>query len=241
MKTTPLSIFLAITAGALSSCATKGPREISAGPLVIPQRTGPTNWAIQDAPRTQPGKVMDPDAVTYAQVPKRILFMPGEHGIFGRSSAQQEVAYDLVPVDRIPEVRAQGTPAFQPNTSNAPKWTAATFADSTGNLRKGKARRLGVINKTVRERTRAEALLEKNETLEWMEDIGWVGFTETDYIRIEEKKPDLPPPPVEPDKPVEPIKPKLETPEKPPVVPKADKDKKQTWGIEEEIDPLEGF
>jgi len=240
MKTNSI-ILLPVLVSILSSCgSTKGPREVTARPFVIPQRQSATEWAKDSAPRTQPGKVMDPDAVTYAQVPKRILFLPGEHGIFGRKSAQQEVAYDLVPVDRIPEVQAQGTPSFQPNYNNAAKWTAATFADPEGNLRKGKARRLGVTNQTVRERNRAESLLEKSETLEWLEGTGWVGFTETDIIQINKNPTPLEPPPaVEPLDVPEKVEPKIEAPTKIPTNPKVEKKKDGAWGLEDPIQDLD--
>jgi hypothetical protein len=143
---------------------------------------------VADAPRRQPGKLMDPDAVTYAQVPSRIIYLPGSAGVFGRVSGRQEVAYNLVPVDRIPEIQAQGTPSMEmregrPSTQPSAQTPAAgsfpaAFKNSDGVTTSGMARRLGVLGKTGVEKTRAESLLARGERLEWTPDVGWVGFTD---------------------------------------------------------------
>ena len=187
MKTLKLTLSAVMAATLLTSCATRGPTRVTALPMPGPT-VSPTNWAVVDAPRQQPGKLMDPDAVTYAQVPSRIIYMPGDSGIFGRRSARQEVAYNLVPVDRIPAIQAQGTPVFE---SRAPAETSqaksnvftAVFPGKDGASAKGTARRLGVLGKTDVEKTRAQSLLAKGETLHWAQDVGWVGFTEEIVVR----------------------------------------------------------
>lgn len=186
MKTKTIPLIAAALMMVVTGCATRGPKLVTALPMPGPT-IGPTNWMKADAPRTQPGKLMDPDAVTFGQVPTRIIYMPGQEGTFGRTSARQEVAYKLVPVDRIPEIQAQGTPVMDTPASDrttqekAPKAVfSAAFKNKDGVMAVGTARRLGVLGQTEAEKTRAESLLSKGETLQWTDDVGWVGFTEKD-------------------------------------------------------------
>jgi hypothetical protein len=168
----------------VTGCATKGPKRVYAAPFrPEPNRVAPANQAIADAPRTQPGKVMDPDAITYAQVPARIIYLPGQHGIFGRESARQEVAYNLVPVDRIGAIQAEGTPEFgEIRTGQGPTVdvkvdvTEMTISNPDGSFSKGQARRLGVLGQSEAEKSRAGNLLQRGEELQWSTEIGWVGF-----------------------------------------------------------------
>jgi hypothetical protein len=185
MKKTLLLLTLCIIAssGFLTGCATKGPQKVYAMPARVPERiVSPTTQAIADAPRTKPGKVMDPDSITYAQVPSRIIYLPGQHGIFGRTSATQEVAYNLVPVDRIGAIQAESTPEFgetivREQTSISIKDVIeTTFMNDDGSTVKGTARRLGVLGNNDVEKNRAENLLKRGEDLRWSAEMGWVGF-----------------------------------------------------------------
>lgn len=163
-------------------CATKGARNVYAQPAASPGGTGPvravTANSPTDAPRTEPGKVMDPEALTYAQVPARIIYLPGQHGYFGRTSARQEVAFNLQPVSRIAEIQAQGTPAFigDDATGVEERTFAWSVMDSDGSTRKGMARALEVRSQDRGQKNRAEAMLRRGETLEWNEQAGWVAF-----------------------------------------------------------------
>lgn len=189
MKTPNLIKYTSLIAVMIAGggCATKSAREVTAHSYTIPIQKAPENWAIEAAPRTQPGKIMDPEAITYAQVPSRIIYLPGGGQIFGRSSPRQEVAYNLIPVGRIPEVQAGGTPSFEKKVAPQEKPSASTFSaefpDGEGNSARGSARRLGVLGKTEDEKTRAQALLSRDETLQWTPDTGWVGFTEEVIVR----------------------------------------------------------
>lgn len=179
---------LAAVAILTQACATKGAKQLTAYPLPGPTK-GPENWAVEDAPRQRPGALMDPDATTYAQIPSRIIYLPGGGGIFGRQSGSQQVAYNLIPVSRIPEVQAKGTPTMETRsvvkeTTKPPASSfGASFPDKDGNEVKGTARRLGVLGKTDVEKTRAQSLLGRGEGLQWSPDIGWVGFTEEIVVR----------------------------------------------------------
>ncbi len=168
------------TVFATAGCATKrGPTQVYATPV---QRTvSPLNQAIADAPRTQPGKIMDPEALTYAQVPSRIIYLPGDHGIAGRKSARQEVAYNLVPVSRIGAIQAEATPEFgevivQKETTRVEDITEMSFIESDGSTSRGRGRRLGVLGKSGDSEERASNLLKKGEELKWDSEVGWVGF-----------------------------------------------------------------
>lgn len=167
----------------LTGCATKGPKQIYAMPAPVQHRiVSPTSQAITDAPRTKPGKVMDPEAITYAQVPSRIIYLPGEHGIFARSSAKQEVSYNLVPVDRIGAIQAEATPAFgetivrEDVSIQVKDVVDTTFMNDDGSTSKGSARRLGVLGNNEVEKKRASNLLKRGEELRWSAEMGWVGF-----------------------------------------------------------------
>jgi hypothetical protein len=188
----------------VTGCATKGPKKVYATPVQPPVRVvSPTVQAVNDAPRTQPGKIMDPDAVTYAQVPSRIIYLPGQHGIFSRSSAKQEVAYNLVPVDRIKAVQAEATPEFgevlvRENVDVKVKDVIETsFMNEDGSTVKGTARRLGVLGQNDVEKQRAENLLRRGEELRWSADMGWVGFfpekKAKPYRPAKEKETSIPP------------------------------------------------
>ena len=186
-KTRKIRLVSTILAGAIlagaSGCATKGPKRVYAAPVLPePRRVAPADQAIADAPRNQPGRIMDPDAITYAQVPSRILYLPGQHGIFGRESARQEVAYNLVPVERIGAIQAQGTPEFgeiqtQEKVEMKVDITEMTVTNPDGSFSKGQARRLGVLGQSDAEKTRAENLLRRGEEIQWSAEVGWVGFT----------------------------------------------------------------
>lgn len=178
-----MNISTLLTSIFLSGCATKGPKMIYAMPAQLPQKVvSPTDQAIKNAPRTQPGKIMDPDSVTYAQVPSRIIYLPGEHGIFGRSSAQQEVSYNLVPVDRVGAIQAEATPDFgetivREDISIKIKDVMETsFMNDDGSTVKGTARRLGVLGNNDVEKKRAQNLTKRGEELRWSAEMGWVGF-----------------------------------------------------------------
>jgi hypothetical protein len=191
--------------GLLSGCATKGPKKVYAMPAPVPERiVAPKNQAVADAPRTKPGKIMDPDSVTYAQVPSRIIYLPGQHGIFARSSAKQEVSYNLVPVDRIGAIQAEATPEFgetivrQETSIEIKDVVETSFMNDDGSTSKGVARRLGVLGNNDVEKKRAENLTKRGEELRWSAEMGWVGFTPEKKAKPykpakqkEEKIPDL--------------------------------------------------
>lgn len=184
-----LTLLTILSASLLAGCATKGARRITAVPLPGPT-ISPTNWMKDEAPRREPGKLMDPDSVTFAQIPSRIIYMPGKEGIFSRESAHQEIAYNLVPVDRVPEIQAQGTPTIEsPGDKAATDKKApvtifpASFVNKAGNSAKGTARRLGVLGKSDPEKVRAQSLLMRGENLQWTPNVGWVGFTEEIVVR----------------------------------------------------------
>ncbi len=176
-------MMLGLTGLALTSitgCATrKGPQQVWAAP--VQKYVSPINQAITDAPRTQPGKIMDPEALTYAQVPSRIIYMPGGHGIKSRKSPRQEVAYNLVPVSRIGAIQAEATPEFgeiivQDRTTTIEDISEMTIMSKDGETLRGKGRRLGVLNQSSSEESRAKDLLKKGEELHWDKNKGWVGF-----------------------------------------------------------------
>jgi predicted DNA-binding transcriptional regulator len=164
----------------LTGCASpKGPKQVWASP--VERVVSPVNQAITDAPRTQPGKIMDPDAVTYAQVPSRIIYLPGGQGIKSRQSPRQEVAYNLVPVSRIGAIQAEGTPEFGEIIVQGGDKTTVDIAEMTiisdgGETLRGKGRRLGILGRTESAKSRAKDLLKKGEQLEWDTERGWVGF-----------------------------------------------------------------
>jgi hypothetical protein len=180
----------------LSGCVTKGAKTVYARPVYVnPPITAKKAELVELAPRNQPGKLMDPDAITFAQVPNRIVYLPGGGTAYTRTSATQIVNYDLVPVGRIPEIQAQATPVFE---SRVPKTSEkrqirdifpAQFPNLDGGVSKGIARRLGVIGDSPVEKTRAKGLLKDNEVLRWDPNVGWVGFVEETIIRPEQKKP----------------------------------------------------
>lgn len=174
----PIGIAMAILS--LTGCATKkGPQQVWASP--VQRVVSPVNQAITDAPRTQPGKIMDPEALTYAQVPSRILYLPGHHGVKSRKSPRQEVAYDLVPVSRIGAIQAEATPEFgeiivQGSETKIEDITEMTVISEKGETLRGKGRRLGVLGKAESAKDRARDLLKKGEELQWDAERGWVGF-----------------------------------------------------------------
>jgi len=180
----------------LSSCATKGPKKIYAFPKYTPERPAPQEGFLNPT-RTQPGTLMDPEALTYAQVPKRIIYLPGQHNMFNRQSAQQEVAYELVAVDRSHRIadlpsQAANPPSPTPKEQKtSPEVFKTAFMDPSGGERHGTARRLGILGKSTVEKQRAELLLREKETLEWSADAGWIGFQE-------ERKTQLVAPPTSP-------------------------------------------
>lgn len=191
-----------------TGCATKGPREVYAFPRVNPEMVAPQQELLSPQ-RSRPGTIMDPESTTFAQVPKRILYLPGSQNIFGRTSPQQEVAYSLIPVDRlIPENNLPSQAATPPPKKEEPKATKevfkTAFVDEDGGERHGTARRLGILGKSPVEKQRAELLLKEKETLEWSAEAGWVGFQE-------ERKTRLVPKPANP-LPIAPAKPKEEIP-----------------------------
>lgn len=169
-----------IVLSTFTGCATrKGPQQVWASP--VQRVVSPLNQAVTDAPRTQPGRIMDPDALTYAQVPSRIIYMPGGHDIKSRKSPRQEVAYNLVPVSRIGAIQAQTTPEFgeiivQDKTTNIEDVVEMTIFSKEGETLRGKGRRLGVLNQSKAEESRARDLLKKGEDLHWDKTKGWVGF-----------------------------------------------------------------
>lgn len=167
----------------LTGCATKGPKKVYAMPAPVQHRViAPATQAVTDAPRTRPGKIMDPDSITYAQVPSRIIYLPGQHGIFGRSSAKQEVSYNLVPVDRVGAIQAEGTPDFGETIVREEVGISVkdviqtTFMEEDGSTVRGTARRLGVLGNNDVEKKRAENLIKRGEELRWSAEMGWVGF-----------------------------------------------------------------
>lgn len=203
MMNTKQRIRICLLAGlavALQGCATKSARVVTANQVVSKPVTASQNWAIADAPRTEPGKIMDPEAVTYAQVPSRIIFLPGHGGIFGRDSARQEVAYNLVPVGRQPEAIAPAPemtnkPAVTEGKEPPPNQFTSVFPDKNGKPTRGIARRLGVLGKTPDEEKRATALLQRDELLRWNTDVGWVGFQPEVEVTVEKapiKKENIP-------------------------------------------------
>lgn len=184
MKKTYIGILAVSILALITGCATKGPKKIYAMPVAPTLKVkSPTSQAIADAPRTKPGSIMDPEALTYAQIPSRIIYLPGQHGLFGRSSAKQEVAYRLEPVDRIKAIQAQATPEF-PETSRTDTTTTIkikditmqTFVNDDGTRVSGTARRLGILGQNDTEKIRALNLLRRGEELRWADEIGWVGF-----------------------------------------------------------------
>jgi predicted DNA-binding transcriptional regulator len=180
----------------MGGCATKGPKRVTAYAKDERPIRAETDWAIEEAPRTEPGKLMDPEAVTYAQVPSRIIYMPGRGGIFGRQSSRQEVAYNLVPVGRTPEAIAAAPEmekkevAGETETSPTASVFQSVFMGSGGKPVRGVARRLGVLGKTQEEENRAKALLKRDELLRWTVDVGWVGFTEE--VVVDDTRPAAP-------------------------------------------------
>jgi hypothetical protein len=146
---------------------------------------------------------MDPAAITYAQVPSRIIYLPGDQGIFARKSATQTVAYNLVPVDRIPAIQAEGTPEFGQIQGKREDGTKSldivetSFLEEDGSTIKGTGRRLGVLGQNEVEKERASNLLKRGEELRWSADIGWLGFIPDKkanaYTPKKEKEKDIPP------------------------------------------------
>lgn len=193
MKPSSLLLYslLFVTLVLISGCSTpKGPKTVTAYQVIIPNKQASTQEKAEQAPRTKPGIIMDPEAITWAQVPKRIIYFPGEHGIFSRSSSKQEVSYRLVPVERIGEIQAAGSPWFEEKPEAPDNLTFLTGKDVwslvitelDGKKIRGTARRLGVIGKTESERIRAESLLRKKEMLRWTDESGWIGFTPEEIL-----------------------------------------------------------
>jgi hypothetical protein len=166
----------------MTGCANKEPVQITARPI----RTSQVGTMAREIQRTSPGEVMDPNAEVFAQVPKRILFLPGEHGIFSRQSPEQLAAYDLVKVGQLPEVQAnQPTSVILTDPwKNAEKGTQdiinMTIAES-GRLEEGTARRLNVMQAIDIDFARPR--IRKGETLRFFEDTGWVGWIPKDSIQ----------------------------------------------------------
>ena len=197
----------------LTGCATRSAKKVTAHQV---PSTNQQPFRVQVAPlqdtvntkRPVIGTVMDPEAVTYTQVPERIIYIPGKHTIFSRTSAEQQVAYNLIPVSQTPEHQPVTPPYFEGKTigGEAPRSSFTTsFINSDTSTTTGTARRLGVTSQNPSEKERAKQLLRETEELKWNEAVGWIGFTE-----IETTQPKVsiqtPPPAAEPPKTTEPPK-----------------------------------
>jgi hypothetical protein len=168
----PILISLAGT-----GCTThKGAKKVTAH-AYQPVKRGILEQSPVEMKRRIPGALIDPEATTYAQVTDRIIYMPGNNDLFSRTSPRQEVAYHLTPVSKVQEIRAEATPILdrKPTTSEDVKPAVSITLIRDGNVIKGVGRRLGVLD--TEEKNRANNLLKKGESLEWKEDLGYVGFT----------------------------------------------------------------
>jgi len=173
-------LFALCAASALSGCATKGAKEIFAFPKLSETITSPTQSFLSPE-RTKPGQIMDPNSLTFAQVPTRILYIPSEGGLFSRKSSSQHVAYELIPVDFNNTAHLNPTLASSNNLNPSAKpelkeFFRTTFLGKDGQERTGTARRLGLLGKSTVEKERATLLLKGKESLEWSPEAGWIGF-----------------------------------------------------------------
>jgi hypothetical protein len=170
-------ILLTIITPLLGACATKGAKSIYAFPQPSNTRTAP-NQEFLSPNRVKPGEIMDPEVLTYAQVPSRIIYLPGGQTLFSRHSSSQAVAYTLEPVGiSQPPTLANPTPTPKPQApTNTREVFKTAFIEEDGAEVQGTARRLGILGKSEVEKERAELLLREKETLRWSAEAGWVGF-----------------------------------------------------------------
>lgn len=177
----------------LTGCATgnKGPKTYEAR-TYQPARQGIVNSEIYVSPRQKVGQVMDPQATTFAQVPKRILFLPGEQGITSRVSSTQEVKYDLVPVAQIPEIQSQVKPTvIIPSTertvvtsNNQEPREISIMEEGQSEPTLGKARILEIREQSQEEL--AKSLLRTNkEQAKYVPPYGWIAWTNLTDIQSE--------------------------------------------------------
>lgn len=164
------------TGGALlTGCATKKPYKVNASPI----RTSQVAPMAREIQRTSPGEVMDPEAEVFAQVPKRIIFLPGQNSLTGRVSPEQVAAYSLVKVGQLPEVQAgQPTTVIMTDPSQNPDKGRKEIVNMTINERgiteEGTARVLNVMESTDVDKARGR--IRPGETLKFIEYTGWVGW-----------------------------------------------------------------
>jgi len=205
-----LAIFL------LPSCSSspkKGRQEIYVSPI----RTESVSQIAEREVRTLPGEVMDPNARTFAQIPQRIIYLPGEEGIFTRRSPEQLAAYQLVRKEDIPEIQSTDKPTIILPQGRFPQ-SQENIAQEGAIMEMAIMSESGVVEGTARdlnlpERTQDQAARGKiyqGETLKFIEGTGWVGWmpkgqrTPPQVVEqgdIQEEEETVPPPLSEDEKP----------------------------------------
>lgn len=162
----------------VTGCATKDkgqPYQITAAPI----RSSEVAPMAKEIQRTSPGEIMDPDAQVFAQVPKRILYLPGESTLTGRTSPEQIAAYSLVNVNQIPEIQSNApTTVVLTDPNQNPDQGQTDIVNLTiserGSTEEGTARILNVSENVDIDRARGR--IRPGETLRFIDTTGWVGW-----------------------------------------------------------------
>lgn len=172
MKKTILPICAILATILISGCASKKPYKVDARPIAVSQ-VAPIAKDIQ---RRTPGQVMDPEAEVFAQVPKRIIYLPGEHGLTGRRSAEQIAAYSLVKVGSLPEIQTnQPTSVILTDPNQNPAKGSRDIINMTiDGTQEGTARVLHVRESEQIDLARGR--IRGGETLKFFDQTGWVGW-----------------------------------------------------------------
>lgn len=172
MKKTILPICVVTAIILFSGCASKKPYEVYARPIAISQVT-PISQEIQ---RRTPGQIMDTEAEVFAQVPKRIIYLPGEHGLTGRISPEQIAAYSLVKIGSLPEVQTnQPSSVILTDPNQNPQKGSQDIINMTVNgNEEGTARILHI--REPEQVDIARGRIREGETLKFFDQTGWVGW-----------------------------------------------------------------
>jgi hypothetical protein len=122
---------------------------------------------------------MDPQAITFAQVPKRILFLPGQETTTSRISPSQEVAYNLVPVQQIPEIQSQQKPTIivppsSPGAELSGTKDISIYDEASKSTIDGRIRILDI--RSNNQESLAQSQLAPGETAKFIKPYGWVGW-----------------------------------------------------------------
>lgn len=159
----------------LTACATKKPYQVNATPI----HTSIVAPMAREIQRTAPGEIMDPGAEVFAQVPKRIIYLPEERTLTGRQSAEQVAAYSLVKIRENPESQnGLPTTVIMTDPSRNPDKGSRDIINMSiterGKPEEGTARILNVVE--VSQIDRARGRIHQGETLKFVEETGWIGW-----------------------------------------------------------------